>query len=92
MRRVIRDQVPEVTPHFATPEFDAALRQRIAAYLAVHRANLRPDNLELAMKIAFITVEAACEQLADEESEVVLAELEVLLGRYLLAGDDGEVH
>ncbi len=84
LRRVIREQVPEAVPHFATAETDDFLRSSILDYLETHRACLRPDNLELAMRIAFTSVEAVSEQTTDDDAEAVLVELADMLERYLL--------
>ncbi len=84
LRRVIREQVPEVVPHFATPEVDEQVRAAIASYLNSHRDHLRPANLELAMQIVFTTVEAVCDSTTESNRDDVLEELTAMLERYLL--------
>jgi hypothetical protein len=85
LRRIIRDELPEVIPHFATPEIDAAVRERVEAYLHAHRAALRPPNLAMAMNIVFTSVEAVCDAMAEDDRDAVLDELASMLQRYLLA-------
>ena len=85
LRRVIRDEVPEAVPHFATPEIDAQLRRAILVYLETHRELLRPDDLDLALTVVFTSVEAVCARTADHDGDAVAAEVASMVERYLLA-------
>ncbi len=88
LRRLIRDEVPEAVPHFATPDVDMHLRAAIVDYLQTHRAHLRPANLELAVTIIFKTAESVCEHTTAWPHDEVTGELTTMLERYLLRDDE----
>jgi AcrR family transcriptional regulator len=87
LRRVLREQVPEVTIVFQTPDFDAALRRAIVQHLETRRAQLRPADLELAARLVMIAVEAiaeACGSDAADDASPIVTETVDLVTRYLL--------
>jgi AcrR family transcriptional regulator len=87
LRRVLREQVPEMTVVFHTPDFDSALRQAIARHLEASRADLRPDDLDLALRLLMTAVERIAEVWGDDaavDPDAVVGETADLVARYLL--------
>ncbi len=84
LRRIIRQDVPEVVPFFETRDIDAQLRERIRDYLLAHRPSIRPPDLDLALRMMFVAIEAISEATTDLPQETVQEELVCMLERYLL--------
>jgi AcrR family transcriptional regulator len=87
LRRILREQVPEVTTVFETPDFDAALRRAIVQHLEPRRSLLRPPDLDLAARLLMTTVEASAEKWGSSpavDASAVVAETVDLVTRYLL--------
>ena len=87
LRKVILEQVPEVTGVMNTDLFDDRLRFLIVAYLTQHAAAMRPTNLELATRILMASVEAVAARLGDDpkiDQAHLVDELSTLVERYLL--------
>jgi len=87
LRRILREQVPEVTPAFRTPDFDGALRAAIARHLEPYRPSLRPRDVDLALRLLMTSVETIAETWGSDpevDADAVIAETADLVARYLL--------
>lgn len=87
LRRVLREEVPEVVPLFQSPDFDAGLRQAIVGHLEPHRSRLRPTDLDLALRLLMTAVEAIAEKWGSDpavDADAVIAQTVDLVARHLL--------
>jgi AcrR family transcriptional regulator len=83
LRQVIVSELPESV--IASSEFDAWIAEALAAYLEVHRDELRPRDTRLAVAILMAAVEAAAKVAAvrGDPEEAVVDELTHLVLGYI---------
>lgn len=81
LRRVIENEVPEVAPHFATPELDAAIRAAIEAYIA---ERLTDRRARVSAHVVMSAVQGVAERTADDPSDETLNETVAMIRAYLL--------
>jgi AcrR family transcriptional regulator len=87
LRRIIRTEVPEVVPHFDTPDFDSALAELIATHLETHRQQIHSERTRVAVIVLMLSVAAVAERAAqssEAEYEGYMEETTAMVQRYLL--------
>ena len=90
LHRVIVEQVPRTGLLVRTDEFQVRLRQMCAGYLEFHRDEVRPRDLDLAVRVLIVAVEAvvselSCDRAASLDDPAVVGEIAALVLGYVQA-------
>jgi AcrR family transcriptional regulator len=88
LRRVLRDEAPELRAVTDARDFDVLLADAIVLYLEMKRAEVRPQNLRLAVGILMASVEAIADAFAGDptvDQDELTREAAVLVARFLCA-------
>ena len=87
LRRVLHDEVLAAGAAFQTTEFDSTLRVAFVGYLELHRSAMRPQDLDMAVRVVMTAVEGIAETWAGDpalDADTLARETAELVTRYLL--------
>jgi AcrR family transcriptional regulator len=91
LRKVLVEQVPRTGIFFRVDEFEERLELMLRGYLEYHRAEIRPTNIELAVRLLLHAVQAmAYAVMLDDPDRLahpeVVDEITTMVERYILRG------